>query len=150
MGGILKRTEDRRHTCANVCTHMHTHFTWCTLTLHCSQFSCGASSSPAVVKKSQPECFLGSPDGFYPLCRDPLCHSWAACFKEFIHIMWQSEKLLYSSQKLKILLFPTLWIRSCGYVNTDMTSRDRHFSIKCHKCMSKPQMWSWYSDSSRY
>lgn len=67
-----------------------------------------------------------------------------------LHIIWQSEKLIYSSQKLKILLCPTLWIRSCGYVNTGMTSRDWNFSIKWHKCMSKPQIWSRYSDSSHY
>lgn len=67
---------------------------------------------------------------------------------EFIWARCQSEWLFYPLQKLKSLLFPNLWIWSCGYVNAHMTSRHWNFSIKCHKCMSKPQVWSWYSNSS--
>lgn len=39
-------------------------------------------------------------------------------FKEFICTRCQSEWLFYSMQKLKSLLFPNLWMWSCGYVNT--------------------------------
>lgn len=66
-------------------------------------------------------------------------------FKEFICTRCQSEWLFYSMQKLKSLFFLNLWMWSCGYVNTHMTSRHWNFSIRCLKCMSKPQVWSCYS-----
>lgn len=64
--------------------------------------------------------------GFTP-CTET--HAAAAKIAPELHVIWQSEKLLYSSQKLKILLFPTLRIRSCGYVNIGMPSKDRNLSV---------------------
>lgn len=59
-----------------------------------------------------------------------------------------SQKNYYTPHK--ILLFTTFSLRTCGYVNTGMTSRDRNYSINCHNSMLKPQMWLWHSDNSCY